>query len=493
MQSTKKFMEKLERQARTNPGHKTKYVQPLRPRSTVFKSKKAYNRQASKRAVLASALAVGMIFSFAGCSKKDKMDTAAIKASAEATCENIVDMNYNKLLRTVSDDTSDDTFDVLQSICGYSQNPEFNEDEVQIVEYILSHTSFEIDEENIKADEKKKDVFVVPVEFTMPDIRVANTNANTLNLPTYLSELEGADDWTIEVELEYIKVDDSNYSLNNLDDLLPVYEFMNFAGTTDFIPTYADFVEAGSYVGLSEDAAYHDCQQIEYHLTFAEGFELTENDVITSKVTYKASEDAEDVVIFEGEGVDIVIPVTETEIADANGYYPAGTYTVTFSDKNDTVIHFETVTVYAYVIPATPTPVPITEANMEAGSAGTIVYTGNCGFINCTGDFRWYDTSANDFVDSGVYAEGTSKIRLTASVESYYSESVHYTWWYSAEGDWSTATEAGSGDSTPTKDGGVYYYRFDLGNNPANGTYWCVLSNADGSVNYLVSRCVIGG
>ena len=43
--STKKYREKLEIQARTNPGHKTAYEQPLRPRSAVFNTKKQYNRQ----------------------------------------------------------------------------------------------------------------------------------------------------------------------------------------------------------------------------------------------------------------------------------------------------------------------------------------------------------------------------------------------------------------------------------------------------------------
>ena len=45
MKSMKKYMEKLEHQEKVNPGHKTTYEQPLRPRATVFKSKKNYNRQ----------------------------------------------------------------------------------------------------------------------------------------------------------------------------------------------------------------------------------------------------------------------------------------------------------------------------------------------------------------------------------------------------------------------------------------------------------------
>ena len=36
MKSINKYVEKLEHQAKTNPGHKSKYVQPLRPRSTKF-------------------------------------------------------------------------------------------------------------------------------------------------------------------------------------------------------------------------------------------------------------------------------------------------------------------------------------------------------------------------------------------------------------------------------------------------------------------------
>ena len=41
-------MKKIEHQNKVNPGHKEKYVQPLRPRSAVFKSKKTYNRQNDK-------------------------------------------------------------------------------------------------------------------------------------------------------------------------------------------------------------------------------------------------------------------------------------------------------------------------------------------------------------------------------------------------------------------------------------------------------------
>lgn len=46
-----KLMKKIEHQNKVNPGHKTKYEQPLRPRSTVFKSKKTYNRQNDKLAI----------------------------------------------------------------------------------------------------------------------------------------------------------------------------------------------------------------------------------------------------------------------------------------------------------------------------------------------------------------------------------------------------------------------------------------------------------
>lgn len=46
--NVKKQIKKEQYQDKVNPGHKEKYVQPLRPRSTVFKSKKTYNRQNDK-------------------------------------------------------------------------------------------------------------------------------------------------------------------------------------------------------------------------------------------------------------------------------------------------------------------------------------------------------------------------------------------------------------------------------------------------------------
>ena len=48
MSSLKKQIKKIEYQNKVNPGHKTTYQQPLRPRSTVFKSKKDYNRSKIK-------------------------------------------------------------------------------------------------------------------------------------------------------------------------------------------------------------------------------------------------------------------------------------------------------------------------------------------------------------------------------------------------------------------------------------------------------------
>ena len=51
MTSMKKMMEKIEHQSKVNPGHKSSYEQPLRPRATVFSSKKAYNRQKNKRSL----------------------------------------------------------------------------------------------------------------------------------------------------------------------------------------------------------------------------------------------------------------------------------------------------------------------------------------------------------------------------------------------------------------------------------------------------------
>lgn len=51
MRNMNKLMKKIEHQNKVNPGHKTKYEQPLRPRSTVFKSKKTYNRKNDKLAI----------------------------------------------------------------------------------------------------------------------------------------------------------------------------------------------------------------------------------------------------------------------------------------------------------------------------------------------------------------------------------------------------------------------------------------------------------
>ena len=47
--SPKKQIEKEEYQDKVNPGHRQKYNPPLRLRSTVFKSKKGYNRQNNKK------------------------------------------------------------------------------------------------------------------------------------------------------------------------------------------------------------------------------------------------------------------------------------------------------------------------------------------------------------------------------------------------------------------------------------------------------------
>lgn len=50
--SIKKLVEKQEYQARVNPNpNKKAYVQPLRPRSTVFKSKKAYDRKNTRKEI----------------------------------------------------------------------------------------------------------------------------------------------------------------------------------------------------------------------------------------------------------------------------------------------------------------------------------------------------------------------------------------------------------------------------------------------------------
>ena len=49
MTSIKKIMEKIEHQNNVNPGHKSSYEQPIRPRAVVFSTKKQYNRAASKK------------------------------------------------------------------------------------------------------------------------------------------------------------------------------------------------------------------------------------------------------------------------------------------------------------------------------------------------------------------------------------------------------------------------------------------------------------
>ncbi len=51
MASIKKIMEKIEHQNKVNPGNKSSYEQPLRPRATVFSTKKQYNRQKAKKEI----------------------------------------------------------------------------------------------------------------------------------------------------------------------------------------------------------------------------------------------------------------------------------------------------------------------------------------------------------------------------------------------------------------------------------------------------------
>ena len=48
MKNERKYIKKLEYQEKNNPGHKESYQPPLRPRSTVFKDKTAYDRSKSK-------------------------------------------------------------------------------------------------------------------------------------------------------------------------------------------------------------------------------------------------------------------------------------------------------------------------------------------------------------------------------------------------------------------------------------------------------------
>lgn len=49
--NTNKYIKKIKHQEKVNPGHKTIYNQPLRPRSTSFKLKTAYNRQNNKKVI----------------------------------------------------------------------------------------------------------------------------------------------------------------------------------------------------------------------------------------------------------------------------------------------------------------------------------------------------------------------------------------------------------------------------------------------------------
>ena len=52
MASIKKIMEKIEHQKKVNPGNKTSYQQPPRPRSAVFSLKTKYNRANNKKIIM---------------------------------------------------------------------------------------------------------------------------------------------------------------------------------------------------------------------------------------------------------------------------------------------------------------------------------------------------------------------------------------------------------------------------------------------------------
>ncbi len=108
-----------------------------------------------------------------------------------------------------------------------------------------------------------------------------------------------------------------------------------------------------------------------------------------------------------------------------------------------------------------------------------------------TGEWFVYDLTNNNTIQSGRIPTNCRQFQITASADSSFRKQLKFTWYYSPNDSFASATMLNSGLVTPTRYGSTYYYDCNVtaSNCTRTGNYWCVVTDPSTNEVYVILRC----
>ncbi len=154
----------------------------------------------------------------------------------------------------------------------------------------------------------------------------------------------------------------------------------------------------------------------------------------------------------------------------SSGMLPEGYYTVSFYSPMGFLLVSETrVVTQDYNL-------------IQSGHSYYGAYTTDC--YQNTANWWLYDVDNDGSISGGIVPYYCTTFQLTAEKDPDYNETLWFTWYYSADGDFAHATACCSGRARIA--GG--YYECDNTNGSRYGSYWCVVSSSSNEI-YVIYRC----
>ena len=453
--------------------------------------------------LIAISLVLTMLLSLTSCDihKKAREEVLSVTQTfADATKL----ANYTRFKRTISDDVSSKDMTKLQSICDYALEDSLYFDRYELIDGVLDATSYDIDPEDITFSNWGKEA-VATIVFTLPDLEEISTNYDDTKDRTTLLEAFTSKDKTTEiaVEVALIKVE-KNWKISEVTPAIDLLtDIMEAINGIHFHPDLDTAIKNISWPH-STNSRYFETPS----LVFACNFDRDVEQDIIELITFKVFREFEDEPFYSGEYSNssdfqycVEVFASDTDYDDGSGCFLIGDYIFMLYDQDGEAFYSTSCSVLTDNTSIQEEPTVEDDDPQVDASSYNGISSGGVRYLERSGDF--YDlTSPAVFCDvntfSQVYSceEGSEVIQFIC--ESYgFNESVGYRWYYSETNNFADSELVLDGVCTLDSYLGRSFYLFELNSTSAgvslpNGSYWCILSDAEFNLEYQVGYITVG-
>jgi len=411
---------------------------------------------------------------------------------AEAFAQAVVEMDYEAIYEIC--DYGSDGYTTVDDLSYWLTTEYASFPEVASV--IAESLTYDIDEESAVSTDNGG---TISITFSMVDYQACADSgeyADATALAEALADWSGTktvtDTWTISTN-------DEGELYVSPDWLYEVYDFLYFYPTfnanINFDGDYSSAVDYTDWWFDDGNGVYTNTNEIELDViptytyqdySFTWDFFYT---VAYEGTVVYCSEQMSDAGLYIES---YFYPSDCSYLADANGYFYAGNYTISFYDLDGNLFATDTCTVQntnsgAYTGSVVEVPVAVSSGSGSgSGTVSSDEFTFNVGeavfydstFYSATADDPvWFDVAGDAFIYSGEFPSGTSQIQMTVPMASTYQDTVDFEYYYSASeptsvDDW---TYVEGGTASITTYGSNDYYDCDYTGTVQDGYYLCVL------------------